>query len=126
MKGARIVTWDAAREYDTAERCYINELSNDPADHAVSVARARVAPGVSTRWHRVRGIAERYVMLEGQGVVEVGDMPATQVAPGDVVWIPAGERQRIRNTGDGDLVFFAICTPRFVPEAYEDVDESAL
>jgi len=30
--------------------------------------------------------------------------------------------QRIANTGGGDLVFLAICSPRFVQAAYEDVD----
>jgi mannose-6-phosphate isomerase-like protein (cupin superfamily) len=122
MKSPRIVRWEAGREYETAERCSINELSNDAADPDVSIARARVLPGVTTRWHRVRGIAERYVILEGRGVVEVGGLAATEVGPGDVVRIPAGERQRIRNAGEGDLVFLAICTPRFVADAYEDAE----
>ena len=113
---------EPAREYETSELCSINELSNDAADPDVSIARARVLPGVTTRWHRVRGIAERYVILEGRGVVEVGGLAATEVGPGDVVRIPAGERQRIRNAGEGDLVFLAICTPRFVADAYEDAE----
>ena len=123
---ARRIAWDAAREHDTAELCAINELSNDPADPDVSIARARVACGVTTRWHRLRGIAERYVLLEGRGTVEVQGMPATAVGPGDVVLIPPGTRQRIRNDGECDLVFLAVCTPRFVPEAYEDVEERSL
>jgi oxalate decarboxylase/phosphoglucose isomerase-like protein (cupin superfamily) len=40
-----------------------------------------------------------------------------------VVLIPPGAAQRISNTGDDDLVFLAICTPRFVREAYRDVDD---
>jgi mannose-6-phosphate isomerase-like protein (cupin superfamily) len=113
------------REYLTAERCHILELSNSPDDAEVSIARARVAPGVTTRWHRLAGIAERYVILEGQGSVEVGDAPAETVGAGAVVWIPAGARQRIRNVGASDLVFLAICTPRYVEHAYEDVDADA-
>jgi mannose-6-phosphate isomerase-like protein (cupin superfamily) len=111
-----------SREYMTAERCRILELSNSPDDTAVSIARARVEPGVTTHWHRLAGIVERYVILDGVGSVEVGDRPAEAVTVGDVVWIPAGERQRIRNVGTGDLVFLAICTPRYVESAYEDVD----
>lgn len=122
MIGARVIAWDAAREHDTPELCAINELCNHAGDPLVSIARARVACGVTTRWHRLRGITERYVILEGRGTVEVGDMPAMAVGPGDVVCIPAGARQRIRNDGEGELVFLAICTPRFVPEAYEDVE----
>ena len=126
MKEARILGWDASREYGTAELCAINELSNDPGDPAVSIARASVKCGVTTRWHRVNGIAERYVILEGRGMVEVGALPPAAVGPGDVVWIPAGVRQRIHNDGEGDLIFLAICTPRFVPEAYEDVEDKSL
>jgi len=55
-------------------------------------------------------------------MVEVGERTGETVASGDVVHIPAGWRQRIRNTGVTDLVFLAICTPRFVQSAYEDLD----
>ncbi len=113
---------DLRTEFDTPERCFIVEVSNSADDEAASIARARVAPGVTTRWHRVRGTAERYVILEGQGRVEVGGLPAQAVGPGDVVLIPPGERQRIANVGEGDLVFLAICTPRFRQEAYEDAE----
>src|SRR5262245_52881596 len=116
---------DPRREYLSAERCHILELSNSPEDEAVSIARARVEPGVTTRWHRLTGIVERYVILEGVGSVEVGDAPAQTVAAGDVVWIPADQRQRIRNVGAADLVFLAICTPRYLEWAYEDVDSDA-
>lgn len=124
MKAA-IRPFDAAAEYDTPERCYINELSNAADDPEVSIARARVAPDVTTRWHRLRGIAERYVILEGRGRVEIGELPPTDVATGDVVSIPPGCRQRIANTGSGDLVFLAICSPRFVPDAYQDIDPAS-
>jgi mannose-6-phosphate isomerase-like protein (cupin superfamily) len=85
-----------------------------------------VTAGVTTRWHRVAGTTERYVILEGVGRVEVGDLPPQQVGPGDIVLIPASCRQRIANIGKGDLVFLAICSPRFRPEAYEDIDEPSI
>ncbi len=44
------------------------------------------------------------------------------IAPGDVVLIPPGRRQRITCLGDEDLIFLAICTPRFRPETYEDIE----
>jgi mannose-6-phosphate isomerase-like protein (cupin superfamily) len=110
------------REFYTAEGCYITELSNTPDDPAVSIARARVLPGVTTRWHRVRDTAERYLILEGNGRTEVGELPAKEVGPGDVVFIPPSWRQRIANTGAGDLVFLAICTPRFITAAYEELE----
>jgi mannose-6-phosphate isomerase-like protein (cupin superfamily) len=116
---------DPRAEHDTPERCAINELSNTASDPAVSIARARVRPGVTTQWHRLRGTAERYVILEGRGDVEVGDLPPQEVGPGDVVLIPPGCRQRIANRGPADLVFLAICTPRFRGEAYERIDGDA-
>ena len=121
MKAA-IHRFDPAVEYDTPERCYINELANTAADPEISIARARVAPGVTTRWHRLRDIGERYVITAGTGLMEVGDLPAAPVGVGDVVAIPPGCAQRITNTGSVDLVFLAICTPRFVPECYRELE----
>jgi mannose-6-phosphate isomerase-like protein (cupin superfamily) len=116
--------FDAQAEHEIAERCAIVELSNHAGDPAVSIARARVARGVVTAWHRLRGTAERYVILEGRGRVEVGDLPPAEVGPGDVVLIPQMCRQRISNLGDDDLLFLAICTPRFEPGCYESLEDA--
>lgn len=111
------------REYWFEEGCFIDELHNDPGDPALSVARARVPVGGVTRWHRLQGITERYLIERGRGRVSVGDQPEREVGPGDVVLIPPLCRQRIRNLGPDDLVFLAVCTPRFRLESYEDVDD---
>jgi len=108
----------------TIERCRITELANHGGDAAVSIAKARVAPGVTTRWHRLHGTVERYVIISGTGMVDVEGMNAQRVTPDDVVLIPAGHRQRIHNDGTEDLVFLAVCSPRFRWDAYEDIDES--
>jgi len=118
----RIHHLDEPAEFDTVERCRILELSNDPTDPQASIARARVAPGVTTAWHRLHGITERYVMLEGRARVEVGDAPPIDLGPGDVVLIPPLCRQRITNTGATDLLFLAVCTPRFQAQAYEALE----
>lgn len=111
-----------AAEVLTDERCHILELSNSADDPEMSIARARVEPGVATRWHRVVDTLERYVILDGTGRMEIGDLPPQEVQAGDVVMIPPSVRQRIANVGAGDLVFLAICTPRFRPESYEDAE----
>lgn len=110
------------REYFTQERCYINELLNATEPESLSVARARVEPGVTTQWHQLTGVTERYVIIEGQGRVELGDLPSARVGPGDVVSIPAGIRQRITNIGPEDLIFLCLCTPRFTPDCYQSLD----
>jgi mannose-6-phosphate isomerase-like protein (cupin superfamily) len=120
---AGILTYHEEAEYHTDELCFINELSNTSIDPDVSIARARVQAGISTRWHRLQGITERYVVLEGRGLVEVGKLAAQEIKSGDVVLIPPDCRQRITNIGSGDLIFLAICSPRFQQAAYEDIDD---
>jgi mannose-6-phosphate isomerase-like protein (cupin superfamily) len=119
---AQIRQYHPETEVFTPERCYILELSNTAEDDAVSIARARVLPGTTTRWHKVAGTAERYVILEGQGLVEVEGLGTHPVAAGDVVVIPADCPQRITNTGSSALVFLAICTPRFLQDNYLDIE----
>lgn len=109
-------------EYFFTEGCHILELSNSADDPAVSIARARLEPGKTTRWHRLRDTTERYVILEGEGVVEIGELAPTEVKPGDTVLIPPLCRQRITSTGSTNLVFLAICSPRFQPGCYEDME----
>ncbi len=113
---------DQTSEFYTAERCYITELSNSADDPHLSIARARVLPGETTQWHRLRGVTERYAILEGKGRVEIGDLPPCTVEPGDTVLIPPMSRQRITNTGNEDLIFLAICTPRFSSDCYENLE----
>lgn len=113
---------DPNSEFETAERCRILESWNDARDPVVSIARARVAPGVTTRLHRLRGVVERYVILEGTGTVRVGGLEPSIVKAGDVVVIPTGVSQQITNEGQDDLVFYCICTPRFSPDCYESLE----
>lgn len=113
--------FDPSCEYWFREGCWIAEWSNAGDDPAASIARARVLPGATTRWHRLRDTVERYVVLSGRGRVEVGELGPREVGPGDVVVIPPDVRQRIACVGDEELVFLAVCTPRFRPEAYEDL-----
>jgi mannose-6-phosphate isomerase-like protein (cupin superfamily) len=113
---------DLQQEFLTEERCYIIELSNSSDDPDCSVARARVEPGVTTCWHRLAGTAERYLIISGEGRVEIGERSAEMVKAGDLIVIPPMIRQRITNTGGEDLIFYAICTPRFLKENYQHLE----
>ncbi|MDA8086631.1 MAG: cupin domain-containing protein [Nitrospiraceae bacterium] len=110
------------KEFFIPEGCYIVESWNTEADRAVSIARARVLPGVTTKAHRLHGIEERYLIMEGTGIVKIGNMPVQEVRPGDVVFIPAGCAQQISNSGGNDLVFYAVCTPAFDQAGYESLE----
>jgi mannose-6-phosphate isomerase-like protein (cupin superfamily) len=111
-------------EFYTSEKCYITELSNTPDDQDVSIARARVESAVTTCWHRLKGTFERYFIISGRGLMEVGEQPPQEVTVGHVVLIPSMCRQRITNTGKDDLIFLAIFSPRFSQDVYEDIDDT--
>jgi mannose-6-phosphate isomerase-like protein (cupin superfamily) len=113
---------ELANEFLTPERCHILETYNTAADESVSIARARVEPGVTTAWHVLEHTIERYIIVEGRGRVEIGDLPAADVEPGDVVIIPAAIRQRVANSGNIDLVFYCVCTPRFESKNYRSLE----
>lgn len=109
-------------EFDTDERCAIQEIANDAQDEAASIARARVQPAVTTAWHKLTATAERYLIIEGEGRVEVEGLSPAAVTAGDVVRIPPDTVQRITNTGPTDLVFYAVCTPRFRELCYVSLE----
>lgn len=120
----RIVHPDPDLEYAFVEEgCHILESWNHPDDPGISIARARVKPGVTTRWHALRAVTERYLVVSGSGVVEIGARMPESVKAGDVVVIPPEVRQRIRNSGADDLIFYAICTPRFTSDCYAALED---
>jgi len=113
----KIVKANSLNEFSTAERCFIAE---NYSSNCISVARARVQPGVTTVAHHLKGVDEIYLVTSGRGKVNVGDLEPTEVGAGDVIVIPAGTSQRITNIGKADLVFYCICTPKFTANCYCD------
>ena len=107
----------------TRERCYIREILNDLRVPQWSLADCRVEPGVTTELHRL-SVDEWYVIVEGDGLVEVDRQKPVAVRPGDTVVIPKSKAQRITNSGQSDLRFRCICMPRFTPECYEALEQS--
>jgi mannose-6-phosphate isomerase-like protein (cupin superfamily) len=122
MKNAQILCNSQISENFFPEGCFISELSNSPQDNQISIAKARVKSGVTTAWHYLIDTVERYVILSGRGEVEVGEIAVQSVAEGDVVLIPPLCKQRIKNCGENDLVFLAICSPRFEVKNYVQLD----
>jgi len=116
-----VISADESDEYYFKEGCHILEVMNSADDPALSIARARVAVGATTRLHVLKNTAERYYILSGTGSVTVGQLQQP-VGVGDVVCIPPDVTQQIVNDGTEDLVFLALCTPRFELENYRDVE----
>ena len=113
----KIVKAGALNEYLTPERCYIAE---NYSSNEVSIAVARVKPGVTTKAHHLKEIQEIYIITSGEGKVAFSGLEPTAVGVGDVIVIPAGASQKITNTGQTDLVFYCVCTPRFTEDCYFD------
>ncbi|MBT8439287.1 MAG: cupin domain-containing protein [Gammaproteobacteria bacterium] len=111
------------KEYFFQEGCYITEFWNENSDEQVSVAQARLAAGETTKPHALKNTIERYLIVAGEGVVYIGENPPQSVSKDDVVYIPASTSQSIKNTGDTELVFLAICTPRFKEGNYISLGE---
>ena len=111
-----LIRTNESDEFYTDERCHILEIINSEEHPDVSIARARVEPGVTTELHHLDG-EEIYYILSGTGRADI-DGQVFDVQPGDAVDIKRGVHQRITNTGENDLVFLCICSPRWTPDSY--------
>lgn len=103
------------------EGCFIQEILNHPLAKS-SIARARVPIGGETRWHSV-DVHEWYIIESGKGLMQLDFQDRFEVIKGMNVSIPPGTPQRIRNTGEQDLIFMCLCTPRFTAECYKSLEE---
>ena len=82
----KIVKANSLKETSTPERCFIAE---NYSDEDISVAQARVKPGITTLSHHLVGVNEIYLITSGKGQVDVGDLKPTKVAKGDLIVIPS-------------------------------------
>lgn len=120
----KIIRANSLEEVLTPERCFIYEnYGVSIGDQDVSIARARVEPGVTTKAHHLEGVQEIYLIVKGQGEVKVESLEPAIVTEGDTVIIPAGRKQQITNIGKTDLIFYCICTPAFTQHCYYDDSE---
>ena len=109
-------------EFWTDERCFITECLNSKKVEEFSLAIARVKPSVTTQLHCLRNTQEIYIIRKGTGLVLVGEKEV-EVSVGDSVIIPANTPQRITNLSNSeDLEFYCHCSPRFIPEVYENLE----
>ena len=81
-----------------------------------SLAEEVLLPGQSVTPHHHREIEEVYYIVEGRGVMTVGD-EQREIAAGDAVFIPRGHRHTLANTGTEPIKLLLVCGPAFF---YED------
>jgi len=63
--------------------------ANDPA--RVGCASVTFEPGARTAWHS-HPLGQTLVVIAGCGKAQRWDGPLEEIRPGDVVWIPPGEK----------------------------------
>ena len=81
-----------------------------------TLAEARLPAGHRTTSHYHVRTEEIYYILEGRGLMRVGD-ESRPVGPGDAIAIPPEESHQLTNTGDSVLRLLCCCAP-----GYEDAD----
>ena len=108
-------------EFWTDERCFITELCNSGRSPNSSLAVARVEPGITTQLHALAGVTETYIVIDGEGDMEVAG-EKFPITSGDQVVIPPGVSQRVTSTGNADLRFYCLCTPRFSTDSYKNLE----
>ncbi len=81
-----------------------------------SLAEARLPVGASTAPHHHVATEEIYYVIEGRGLMRLGD-ESRPVSVGDAIAIPPGLLHQMTNTGPVVLKFLCCCAP-----AYEHSD----
>lgn len=79
------------------------------------VKRITLAPGqkLSLQYHHKR--AEHWVVTQGKAIVQVGD-EEFKTGPGEYRYIPLGEKHRLTNIGDSELVLVEVQVGSYLGE----------
>ena len=80
-----------------------------------SLAEARLPAGASTTGHHHVKTEEIYYVLEGEGMMQIGEEQCP-VGMGDAIAIPPGAFHQITNTGRATLKFLCCCAPSYEHE----------
>jgi mannose-6-phosphate isomerase-like protein (cupin superfamily) len=80
-----------------------------------SLAEASLEPGQATQRHYHARSEELYVLLDGEGEMEV-DGQRARVGPGDAILIPPRARHQIRAGDAAPLRFLCCCAPPYSDE----------
>ncbi len=114
----KIINRNKARVIHTAHHSELRPLI-DRTTSAItqcSLAEETLPPGAAVTPHHHRELEEIYYLIEGQGVMTVGDEQQA-VSAGDAIYVPRGTRHTLKNTGDQPIRLLVTCGPAFF---YED------
>jgi mannose-6-phosphate isomerase-like protein (cupin superfamily) len=107
----QVASRDELRAFATKDGSTIREFHHTARQ---SLAEASLAPGQTTQRHYHRASEEIYVVLAGEGELEI-EGETRHVGPGDAALIPPGAWHQI--TAATDLRFLCCCAP---PYSHDD------
>ena len=102
----------------TVLREVLHPLRESGLDLPYSLAYAELPPGASSLPHRLDRRSEVYILLEGEGTAFLEDQ-AFPLQAGDVLVIPPGTIQYLRNDGATPIRFWCIVAPPWTDESEE-------
>lgn len=88
-----------------------------------SLAKITIPPGNASSPHYHKFSEESYLILSGEGSLEIDGFSFCLCA-GEAVLIEPGEVHQISNLCEQDLVFLAVCVPAWSPNDSFDVNLS--
>jgi mannose-6-phosphate isomerase-like protein (cupin superfamily) len=105
---------DAQPPFTTKDGSEIRELLShrNSALRNQSLAEARLQPGQSTDEHYHAKSEEIYYITHGSGRMRIGT-ELREVAVGDAIAIPPGQRHKLWNTGAEPLRLLCCCAPAY-------------
>ena len=109
-----LVARDNTRPFVGDDGAIVRELAS-PRNSSLtrhSLAEIRHPPGTCSQEHYHTEAEEVYYVLEGQGAVRV-DGETRLIGPGDVVVIVPGQRHKVWQEGEEDLVLLVTCVPAY-------------
>jgi mannose-6-phosphate isomerase-like protein (cupin superfamily) len=86
---------------------FTNLVPAETFQHIKMFSEIRIPPGASIGYHKHEGETEYYVFLSGTGLVNDNGTEYT-VVPGDVTITAGGSSHSLSNTGNEELVLYAL------------------
>jgi mannose-6-phosphate isomerase-like protein (cupin superfamily) len=113
----QLIARDDVQPFIGDDKSVIRELAS-PANSSLtrhSLAEIRHPPGTASLEHFHSEAEEVYFITEGRGGIRV-DGETRSIGPGDVVVIAPGQRHKVWQEGEGDLVLLVTCVPAYAVE----------
>jgi len=90
----------------------------------IMFSHVTIPPGGHTDYHD-HDRPELIYLVSGKGLARC-EGEQVEIAPETAMWVPAGEKHEVRNTGDGPMVIVTVFVPGYTAEsAYQTCLERA-